>query len=260
MSGQTSVRDQAQGYAGQRVGFFHDSRTLQNDKGSARQTHRVTVDTAANGTAYQFEVDGKPVKYTSDASATIAEVRDGLIAAGRAIHSLEEVAFFNVETANSLLVTAVKPGSGFTLTETDANLSNTAIQANVTTEAIPFGRAIVRGTAGERSGTLPSTGGQRFEGVAERIHTNVDPTNAAGEITPFSDMSIGYRGEWLVEVEQDVALTDPVYFRHSVGAGGSQLGAWRKDADTATADLVPNARWSQAASAGGLAVLSLNVP
>lgn len=261
MSGQTSVRNQVQAFAGMRDGLENQSRTLQNDKGKDAQVHRFTVDTASASTAYQFEIDGKPVKYTSLGTTSISAIRDGLIAAGRAIEDLEKKVAFNVESANSLIVTAVEPGVGFTPTETDANLSNAAVQANVTTEPIPFGRAVVRGTAGERSGTLPSATGQRFEGVSERIHSGVDPVNAdAGEYVPFSNMTIGYRGTWWVEVEEAVSLADNVFFRHTAGAGGTILGQFRTDADTASADQVSNARWMSETDGPGIALLALNLP
>jgi hypothetical protein len=54
---------------------------------------------------------------------------------------------------------------------------------------------------------------------------------------------------WCV-TETAVTDRDPVYVRVAAGAGGSQLGALRNDADSASAILIPNARFLQDCSAG----------
>jgi hypothetical protein len=56
-------------------------------------------------------------------------------------------------------------------------------------------------------------------------------------------------------VYSETAVTDraPVYCRIASGAGGSVLGAFRTDADTATAILVPNARFHRDSTAAGAA-------
>lgn len=54
-------------------------------------------------------------------------------------------------------------------------------------------------------------------------------------------------------VYSETAVTDraPVYCRIASGAGGSTLGAFRTDADTATAILVPNARFHRDSTGAG---------
>lgn len=52
-------------------------------------------------------------------------------------------------------------------------------------------------------------------------------------------------------VEEAVVEGDPVYVRIASGSGGSQLGAFRNDADTATAVLVVGARFKRNAAALG---------
>ena len=65
-------------------------------------------------------------------------------------------------------------------------------------------------------------------------------------------------GRFYVITEEAVAKGDPVYVRHTAGAGGTQLGATRNDADTATADLV-NAKFAETTTAAGYAIVELHM-
>jgi hypothetical protein len=52
-----------------------------------------------------------------------------------------------------------------------------------------------------------------------------------------------------------------VFVRFAAGGGGSQLGAFRKSADTATAVALPGAIYkSSQATPGGLALVEINLP
>lgn len=62
---------------------------------------------------------------------------------------------------------------------------------------------------------------------------------------------------WMV-AETGLAVGDQPYCRYGTGAGGSQLGAVRADADTATAALLPNSR--VLAVTTGLAKVRVNLP
>lgn len=265
MSGQTAYVNQSKGFSGQRVGLGHKAKTYQNDVGSTKQIVEFTVTAAVNSTPYTFSVNGTPVTYTSDATATLAEIRDGLCAAFRAIQALESVASANPSGAATFRLTAKTPGVGYTATEADANLTVATIQANVATQSIKFGRAVVKRTGGnsnDASAMLPSATGQAFLGVAERIHTNVDPSGAIAQdaISPMQDMTVGYSGTWLVEVESAVAPEDPVFFRHTAGAGGSELGIFRNANVVGETDQVSAAKFKSTASAGGVAEVQVNLP
>jgi hypothetical protein len=63
-------------------------------------------------------------------------------------------------------------------------------------------------------------------------------------------------GDIAVYSEEAVADRDPVYVRIAAGAGGSVLGAYRNDADTASAVLVPGARFVRDATGAGPAWVS----
>lgn len=253
MSQQVTITDQAKGFAGQRMGLRHESRSLANNQGKDRQVTDVVIDNVINATTYTFTLEGVTVSFTSDASATAVEIRDGLIADARS--SAVILAAVTVNPAgNNVRVTALEPGVAFALSESDANLSLSVVQANVATEPLPFGRAVVIGTT-DKSCKLPSAASEVFMGIAERIHSVVDPIDGnADEIAPFSTASVGYHGRWLAEVEQAVSAGDPVFFRHT----GGTAGAWRMDNDGGNADQVANARWETSAGVGELAELLLN--
>ena len=260
MSKQSAYTNQLKGFSGQREGTGQKAGSYINDTGSVRQVDDLTVDTAADSTAYTFEVDGVAVSITSGTGATVTTIRDALVTAYRATQELEGVAAANPTGTDTVRFTALVKGTGYTLTESDANLSTASVTANVATQTIPFGRAVVRGAgSSDQSAALPSTGSEEFLGVNERIHSDVSPTGAPKDATDsFKVMSVVYNGRMLVEVEEAVSAGDDVYFRHTAGAGGSTLGIFRNDADTASADQVTGAKFLTSTTGAGLAVVSLN--
>ena len=262
MSKQQAYTSQLKGYSGQREGSGHQAASGVNDTGSAAQVDDITVSTAVDSTAYQFEVDGVVVTFTSGTGTTKPLIVAGLITAMRGIQELEDVATANPSGTDVIRLTAVTPGTGYTLTESDANLATAVVTANGTTQDIKFGRAVVRRTGGNstvQSAALPSAASQEFLGVNERIQSDVNPTGSPKNATaPFKMMSLVHSGDMLVEVEEAVTAGDPVFFRHTAGAGGSTLGIFRNDADTASADQVTGAKFKSTTTGAGLAVIGLN--
>ena len=236
------------GFPGQRVGIVgFQSRTYVNDLGTARHTIEATITAATNGATYTIVVNGNTVSWTAPAAGTtLAMARDGLVAAGRAISALEGAAILNPSAADKLRVLSYKPGTAITVTEADTKITLATITANATPENIPFGLALVKRTGTgttELSATLPSETGQTLLGILERTESIVDPLGvvASDRAPAGSRLSVGMRGTWLVQVEVAVEAEDPVFFRHTAGAG-QQVGAWRNDADTDTADAVLNSK------------------
>jgi hypothetical protein len=66
-----------------------------------------------------------------------------------------------------------------------------------------------------------------------------------------SGVTVMRRGRMFVTCESDCALGGDVFVRFAAGTG-TQLGAVRKDADTATAVKLPGAKFLRALAAGGL--------
>ena len=269
MGGQTVYRDQLRGFAGQRVGLGHKAKTGKNDTGAVRQIDDITVDAAA-ATLYVFTVDvgDGPIAiqadFTGGAPADVTEARDALLANARANSSFENKVAFNPSGTDSVRITALQQGTPFTTAESHANLSLTNVVANVATQSIPFGRAVVWRAGGEADSIqLPSAASQVFQGVLERIHSVVDPNDAGQDpaaLSAFQAGTVVHKGQMIVEIE--AVTVDPsagVFYRHTAGAGGTVLGRFRTDADTASADQVTNAKWADVFTGPGLAVLDLNV-
>jgi hypothetical protein len=68
------------------------------------------------------------------------------------------------------------------------------------------------------------------------------------------------RGLVWVTVEENVSDGDDVYVRYASGGGGTQLGAFRKSADTATAAQLTGAKYRGGATAGNVCKVEVNLP
>ncbi len=214
--------------------------------GALRQVVDVTVSTAANSTAYALTINGTVVSYTSDGSATKAEIVAGLVAAIEASDQGAAV-IARATGTDTLRIQGAVVGTAFTYSESDANLASVTTQANSIATVSTY-----------KSASLPWDVGLEFVGVLERIHTNVDPHNAGsqypyGAAAPGVDMTVGYRGMWVVETDVAVAAGDPIYLR-CLGDAAS-IGKFRnsEDADEdgfPRAMLIPNAKFVETAPAG----------
>ncbi|MCK4717648.1 MAG: hypothetical protein KAT70_03175 [Thermoplasmata archaeon] len=95
-----------------------------------------------------------------------------------------------------------------------------------------------------------------FEGVA-LYDASVEPylTTPAASAAEFGDgdaIPVLVRGAVWVATEDACSAGQPVYLRIGGGAGGTQLGAFRSDTDSATAVLVTNARYARDSAIAGL--------
>jgi len=259
MSGQSTVKKNLlRGFPGQHEGNGHLAKSYVNDTGSSRLEFEVTIDTAAAAT-YTVVVEGIDVTYVATGADTVTTIRDGLLAAYKDNQLLEDVATSNPRGLDKLVITGNERGVAFTVTENSLNMSLVQTPGSLTAPTpIPFGRAVVRGTTVDDSAVLPSAAAQEFVGVVARVHSDVDPLAPTDSVAPFKKMSAVYQGLMLVEVEEAVAAGDPVFFRHTAGAGGTKLGVFRNDADTATADQITGAKFETSTTSAGLAVISLN--
>ena len=130
--------------------------------------------------------------------------------------------------------------------------------------AIRFGQAVVAGTNLDRQVLTPSVTGQTFRGISIAIwqleqQLTGYPTDSSGSYPAKAVVPVLRRGAIWVRVNQDVDIDDPVYFVHT-NVDPTLIGNFRKDADTANADLVPTGVFRKAAKAGELAVVEINLP
>jgi hypothetical protein len=134
-----------------------DRISLVNSAPQAAQVTTVTVTGATNNKTYTVTLNEIPISYLSDGSASIAEIAAGLaaaISAEPAVSGLVSAA----ATSTTVVVTSRFPGIGFTLTESDSELTVATSPANASASPIPFGRGIVRVEPGDYS--FPGNAGQ----------------------------------------------------------------------------------------------------
>jgi hypothetical protein len=143
------------------------------------------------------------------------------------------------------------------------NQNYRAVSGNLEGAAnIPFGIGLKKGAADD--GYVPPSGStDLIEGIA--IHTHAIDTiglsglaPATAGVQPKEMFTVLRSGEIYVLVEEAVVAHDPVFCRYAAGGGGTQLGAFRKSADTATAALVKGAKYLTSAGIGGIAKLAFD--
>jgi len=125
---------------------------------------------------------------------------------------------------------------------------------------IPFGRAVVRGTA-DNQAKLPTAGSQAFMGITEMTTAWAENASNLHLYERYREMNIIDFGMVWVYTEQSVVPGDAVYFRHTADTAPLDIvGRFRKDASGADADLITGASFETTTAAGGIALVNLNTP
>jgi len=125
--------------------------------------------------------------------------------------------------------------------------------------AIPFGRAVAKGTVKEKQSKLPAaaldiTDIKRFRGVALQSHANENPQNGLSpRYLDTNTVSILTRGTVYVKVEDAVDTDSGVFINFQNG----DEGLFRSDAGGGDAAELADARWLEGAGAGEFALLEL---
>lgn len=144
----------------------------------------------------------------------------------------------------------------------DSGIRHVDTRANPNVE-IPMGCLVTKG-ASDVEVILPTVAGDvtgKTKGIA--LHDPLSAVQYAGEDPKYplqSAVAVLRQGRVWVKVEEAVADGDDVYARFATGSGGSQKGAFRKSADTATAAQVPTAKYRTSAASGGIAQIEINLP
>jgi hypothetical protein len=127
--------------------------------------------------------------------------------------------------------------------------------------AMAFGLGVIWGTDPDKQFDV-FAGAGTLAGVLAHKQNRADPSlGAALGIEQNEIASLVRTGRIWVTVEEAIVVgTDDVFVRHTAGGGGSTLGAFRTDADTASAQAVLNANWIQGSAAAGIALLQINLP
>jgi hypothetical protein len=136
--------------------------------------------------------------------------------------------------------------------------------------AIPYGVLVVRdisnssgfdkiaGKVPALSADITAIGSALGVSIADQARAQ-DPSVAAAVYPINSAVSVMRTGRIWVVVEETVVAGDLPFVRFAAGGGGTQLGAFRKSADTATAVALPTAVYVSGAASGGYAVVELNL-
>ena len=125
-----------------------------------------------------------------------------------------------------------------------------------------FGRMVVGDFGGgEERIKHPTAAAQKPLGVVSATHSMPSNEDSDDPNYPAQEaVKVMNKGRIWVAIEEDIAITDDVYFRHTSGGAGTKLGIFRSDADTARADQITNARWVKGGTAAeGIALLELDV-
>lgn len=230
---------------------------------NSKQRISTTIDAADLSTT--LTINGTAFNVNSGAGVlTVTELRDLLITA---INAGAEPVTASIKDADELYVDADVSGTVFTYADT-VNVTSVDVILNETN--VPFGAFVSLNDEGQQTGTkrlvhLPQaatdiTNARLAMGFA--LHTQAVENALVGAnlgYEPQSAVSVLRKGRVYVQVEDAVVAGGQVFIRHVAGAG-EQLGAARSDADGADASALPSASFMTAASAGGLAVVEINLP
>ena len=135
---------------------------------------------------------------------------------------------------------------------------------NEETIVLPFGRAVVKGTADDDL-LLPVDANSILRGIAflsdtieKREGYSLDADGLFGYPTKHT-VSFVKRGTVAVKVDSAVTQGQPAYWRHTA-AGAERKGNFRADADTADAVLIAQSMFLASGQAGDIVPLSINLP
>lgn len=265
------TRSPAIGFAGM---VAKESRLLAaNSRLAASRKLASVVVTAVNSDTYTLTINGTDFTYTADGSATTGEIVLGLIALINA--GSEPVTASGTDTpllieskidapfGNDLSDTTAagrRISGDFSITESETNLATPVILVEQGQE-IPFGVGVCldERSTDRQAVRLPRVAadvtGLSFDGVTM---ADFAKTSYSAKYHRNSMISVLRKGYIFVVVEEAVVKGDQPYVRYASGSGGTQLGSFRKSADTSTAAALPNARYETTAALGALAVVKVD--
>lgn len=135
-----------QGAVGKPAVVEYGSKSLVNSNPQAAQVDTITVTGATALKTYTETIDGVAVSYVADATATIAEITDGLAAAINAEPSVRGKCSASSDGASIITVTGTIPGLAYTITDADAQLTTASVTTAASADAVPFGTLLVNPT------------------------------------------------------------------------------------------------------------------
>lgn len=224
--------------------------------------------TEQDSTAYSFLVGGVPINFTSDASGTKAEIRDGLLAAlaaaAAAYPNSGPAKVAGSASGDDVRITELLPQDGeVPVSESDSNLALSSVTAHAQQEPLRPGIVVVEPASGGSAalGTTPQCRLPRGTGkvpVGVTLHKHrgkaLSALDADAVYDPGEPVDVHW-GPTIVQVEDAVIQGAVPYFRHTASGLNTVLGKVRSDDDSSTADALTGWRFKTGASAGGLAII-----
>lgn len=200
---------------------------------ATRRLYSVVVGGTTDGT-YKILYDGVEVAEFAASSNSAAEIRDGLLADLVADGTMTAEA----SSTNTILIESKEYGSSPVVTSSTTGATLTVTELVPQSQEIPFGVGVVTDPRAADSGLqcrLPRLTGEvsspTLLGIAARDASL--PANAGGWASQ-SSVSVLRRGRiWCVSETAQSEGANP-YCRFAAGTG-TQLGAFRNDADSTTA-------------------------
>lgn len=131
--------------------------TIINSTPQAKQVATIVVDNQANNQAYTWTIQGLVQSITSDASGTKPEIAAAIAAKINSTPSIGMTVYAVSDGVDKVTITALNPGIGFTVSDSDANLTTTqSVTANAAASDVPMGRMLIVTSNGpEKIGGLP---------------------------------------------------------------------------------------------------------
>lgn len=270
----TFSQDPAIGVEGQ-ITNVRESNEISSRVNTSRKLVSVAI-VAADTTHYIVTINGTAFDFTSDGSATTGEIVLGLkalinagtepvLASGTNTPLLLEStrdSEFNADFSDTTAVNRRITGD-FSHTY-NGNMTATTLVAQGQEMPAGLGVCMDERSTDDQAIRLPRQSsdvtGNRFLGVLLNDLAKVAYSSTYAKQTFHRNTMVPVleHGEVFVRVEQDVSKGDGAYCRFAAGAGGTQLGAFRKDDDTASAAACAHAVFESAALSGALAKLRVS--
>lgn len=114
--------------------------------------------------------------------------------------------------------------------------------------------------ASQATVTQTNTTTDVFQGVSGAKANVEQAADGTVQYAQEDAVNVVTKGRVYVLVDQTVTPTDTPYVRYTAGAGNSVRGSFRKDADTDKAVVASRCRFLEGATAGGFALLEVNLP
>jgi len=232
-------------------GFLASDKIVSVAITAANSTHYI-VTVTQRGTAVAYD-------YTSDGSATTAEITAGLVALSNA--GTQSIKASGSDTPLVIAATGKGDLADFSATY-NGNMVETVTQAP--NQPVTYGKFVCQDdvaspASGDNEFRLPRaaadiTGARARGPIVGKNFTSV----AGGFVRGNSMASCLRKGRVYVQVEEAVVDGSPVYVRYA--AGGNGAGSFRTSAGSSEAAQLPNAVYRAAAGINGVSIVDLNLP